>query len=99
MAERGGLGNTAKEYPCNLPQLHSEVLLLLSLVSAQLCCHCFAVRSYKLFCLKYINGKQVAVDLLSHNINFLGLNGCCLETKQLLQEYLVTVALAQNRVL
>lgn len=44
----------------------------------------------KLFPLKYRNDKQslkVAVDLLNHSVNFLGLNGCCLETKQIVQEY------------
>lgn len=63
------------------------------------CCHSgaqgFAVITscldlLKQFPLKYRNDKQslkVAVDLLNHSINFLGLNGCCLETKQIVQEY------------
>lgn len=80
-------------------QQNIHLICLSCVVKSCHCCH-FGAQGFavitswldlmKLFPLKYRNDKQplkVAVDLLNHSINFLGLNGCCLETKQIVQEY------------
>lgn len=66
--ERGGLWNVATEYLFNLPQLHSEVLSLLSLWAQGFAVITSWLDLMKLFPLKYRNDKQplkVAVVLLN----------------------------------